>query len=72
MDWKRTDGGDSGDDLAELELVEDGGLTGCIEPDHENPHLFLREEAAEQLREREPHLSLLLQNKNSAAQVSLS
>ena len=27
----RTDGGDSGDDLAKLELVEDGGLTGGVE-----------------------------------------
>ena len=27
----RTDGGDGGDDLAKLELVEDGGLTGGIE-----------------------------------------
>lgn len=51
-----TDGGNGGDDLAELELVEDGGLTGRIEPDHENPHLLLGEEAAEQLPEGEPHL----------------
>ena len=51
-----TDGGDGGDDLAELELVEDGGLTGGIEPDHENPHLLLGEEAAEQLPKGEPHL----------------
>ena len=51
-----TDGGDGGDDLAELELVEDGGLTSCIETDHEDPHLLLGEEATEQLREREPHL----------------
>ena len=53
-----TDGGDGGDDLAELELVEDGGLTGGIKPDHEDPHLLLGEEAAEQLPEREPHLFL--------------
>jgi len=53
-----TDGGDGSDDLAELELVEDGGLTGGIKPDHEDPHLLLGEEAAEQLPEREPHLFL--------------
>ena len=29
----RTDGGDSRDNLAELELVEDGGLTSGIETD---------------------------------------
>jgi hypothetical protein len=55
-DERRTYGGDGGDDLAELELVEDGGLTGRVETNHEDPHLLLGEEAAEQLREREPHL----------------
>jgi hypothetical protein len=53
-----TDGGDGGDDLAELELVEDGGFTGGIEADHEDPHLLLGEEPAEELPEREPHLPL--------------
>ena len=52
-----TDGGDGSDDLAELELVEDGGLTGGIKPDHEDPHLLLGEEAAEELREGEPHVA---------------
>jgi len=54
-----TDGGDGGDDLAELELVEDGGFTGGVEADHEDPHLLLGEEPAEELPEREPHLSPL-------------
>lgn len=31
-----TDGGDGGDNLAELELVEDGGLTGGVETDHKD------------------------------------
>jgi len=31
-----TNGGDGGHDLSELELVENGGLTGGIESDHEN------------------------------------
>ena len=56
MEKGLTDSGDGGDDLAELELVEDGGLTGGIEPDHENPHLLLGEEAAEQLPKGETHL----------------
>jgi hypothetical protein len=51
-----TDGGDGGDDLAELELVEDGGFTGGVEANHEDPHLLLGEEPAEELPEREPHL----------------
>ena len=45
-----------GDDLAELELVEDGDFTGGVEADHEDPHLLLGEEPAEELPEREPHL----------------
>jgi len=36
-----TDGGDGGDDLAKLELVEDGGLSGGVEPHHKDPHLLL-------------------------------
>jgi hypothetical protein len=28
------DGGDGGDDLTELELVQNGGLTGGVETDH--------------------------------------
>jgi len=54
-----TDGGDGGDDLAELELVEDGCFTGGVEADHEDPHLLLGEEPAEELPEREPHVSPL-------------
>lgn len=38
-----TDGGDSGDDFAELELVENGGLSGSIQTHHENSHLLLGE-----------------------------
>ena len=53
-----TDGGDGDDDLTELELVEDGGFTGGVEADHEDPHLLLSEEPAEELPERKPHLSL--------------
>jgi hypothetical protein len=49
--------GNGGDDLSELQLVEDGGLTSCIETDHKDPHLLLGEEAAEELREGEPHVA---------------
>ena len=38
---QRTDGGDRGDDFTELELVQDGGLSGSVEADHENSHLLL-------------------------------
>lgn len=45
------DGGDSSDDLAELELVQDGRLTGGVQSDHQNAHLLLAEEAFEQVSE---------------------
>ena len=37
----RTNGRDGGHNLAKLELVQDGGLAGGIETDHENAHLLL-------------------------------
>jgi hypothetical protein len=70
VDERLTDSGDGGDDLSELELVEDGGLTGSIEPNHQNPHLLLGEEAAEQLREREPHLSLCHRTESKQGSVT--
>lgn len=57
-EW-RTDGRDGRDDLTELELVENGGLSGSVETDHENSHLLLAEEPIEELseyRERVAHL----------------
>ena len=50
-----TDGWDGGDDFAEFELVEDGGFTGCVESDHQDPHLLLAEEAFEQGSKHIPH-----------------
>jgi len=51
-----TDGGNGRDDLAELELVENGGLSGSVETDHENSHLLLSEEVLEDSRKGHPHL----------------
>lgn len=53
-----TNGRDGGDDFSELELVQDGGLTGGIETHHQNSHLLLGEKPAEELRERQPHFLL--------------
>ena len=50
-----TYGRDGGDDLTELELVEDGGLPCSVEADHEDAHLLLGEEALEELGEGETH-----------------
>mmetsp|Transcript_6020 Transcript_6020/g.15757 ORF Transcript_6020/g.15757 Transcript_6020/m.15757 type:complete len:262 (-) Transcript_6020:40-825(-) len=48
-------GGDGSHDLAQLELVQDRGLTGGIKSDHKNAHLLLGEQLAQHLAEREPH-----------------
>ena len=46
-----TDGWDSGDDLAELELVEDGGFTGGIETNHEDAAVLFADEFSKHLAE---------------------
>ena len=51
----RTDCWDGGDDLTELQLVENGGLSGGIETNHQNTHLLLTPEPVEQLAECETH-----------------
>lgn len=43
------------DDFAQLQLVEDGGLAGRIETDHQDAHFLLPPELIEQFRERETH-----------------
>lgn len=44
-----TNGWDCGNDLTELQLVKDGGLTGGIKPHHEDSHLLVTEKALQQL-----------------------
>lgn len=44
-----TDGRDGGDNLTQLELVQDGGFTGSIKTDHQDAHLLLTEEIGKQL-----------------------
>lgn len=36
-----TDGGDGSDDFTELQLVQNGGLSGSVKTDHQNTHLLL-------------------------------
>lgn len=50
-----TDGGDGGDDLAQLEFVENGGFPGCVQAHHQDPHLLLPEEAFKEIRKDIPH-----------------
>lgn len=52
---ERTDGGNGGDNLTKLQLVEDGGFTGGIETDHENSHLLLPPQLVKQLGKGETH-----------------
>ena len=35
-----TNCGDGGDDFTELQLVEDGGLSGGVKTDHQDSHLL--------------------------------
>ena len=46
---------DGCDDLPELQLVQDGGLTGGVEADHEDAHVLLAEELAEDLGSEDAH-----------------
>ena len=49
------DGGNGGDDLAQLELVQNGRLTGRVQADHQNSHLLFAKEAAEKICEQVAH-----------------
>jgi hypothetical protein len=51
-----TDGGFGGYGLTELEPEEDCGLSGVVKTQHQDSHLLLGVQAAEQLGKREPHL----------------
>ena len=50
-----TDSRNSSDNFAKLELVKNGGFTGSIETDHQDPHLLLAEEIPEQVAEYVSH-----------------
>ena len=50
-----TDGRNGCNDLSQLQLVKDCCFTSSIQPDHENPHLFLAEEAFEEGGEHVTH-----------------
>ena len=50
-----TYGGDGGNNLSKLELVENSRLSGSVEPDHQDPHLLLAEEALEEGCEHVTH-----------------
>jgi hypothetical protein len=51
-----TNSGDGGDDFTQLELVQNCGLSGSVQTDHENAHLLLAPQLVEQLRECKTHV----------------
>lgn len=50
-----TNGWDCGDYFPKLELVEDGCFPRSIEPNHQDPHLLLSDEALQQIPKNVPH-----------------
>jgi len=55
-----TDGRDGRNDVTQLELVKDGGLTCSIQTDHQNAHLLLAEESAPELGKGVSHDSIAI------------
>lgn len=51
----QTDSGNGGDDFAELELVQNRGLSCSVKTDHQDSHLLLAPQPVKQLRECETH-----------------
>lgn len=44
-----TDGGNGGNDLAKLQLIEDGGLSCSIQAHHQDAHLLLPDQALQKV-----------------------
>mmetsp|Transcript_6977 Transcript_6977/g.13780 ORF Transcript_6977/g.13780 Transcript_6977/m.13780 type:complete len:213 (+) Transcript_6977:154-792(+) len=49
------DGRDRCDDLTELQLVEDGGFSGCVQSHHENSHLLIPKHPLPEVAKCESH-----------------
>jgi len=47
---------DSRDDFTKLELVKDGGLSSCVQTNHQDSHLLLSPQLVKQLRECKTHI----------------
>uniref|UniRef100_A0A2D4MEK2 Uncharacterized protein n=1 Tax=Micrurus spixii TaxID=129469 RepID=A0A2D4MEK2_9SAUR len=50
-----TNSRDSGDNLSQFELVEDGGFPSSIKTHHKNSHLFFANQALQQVAKYVPH-----------------
>ena len=49
------DGGNRVDHFAQLQLVENGGFTGRVQPEYQNALVVFREQALQDLREDDAH-----------------
>jgi len=49
------DGRNGGDDLAQFQLVQNGGFAGRVQPHHQDTHLLLAEQTLEKAAEVETH-----------------
>ena len=67
---KLTNGRNCCNDLSELELVEDSGLTSSIKTNHQNSHFLLGEKPTEKLRECQSHFSFSLWIPNFTVETS--
>jgi hypothetical protein len=56
----RTNGGDGGDNLTELQLEENRGLTSGIQADHEDTHILLGPPPIKQTANHKTHLGCSL------------
>jgi len=54
-----TNGGDSCDNFAEFQFVQNCCFTGCIETNHEDTHLLLAKKALPHPRKRQTHFGML-------------
>ena len=53
-----TNGWDGGNNLSQLKLVQNGGLTRSIKTHHKNTHLSFGKKPAEKFGEGKPHLDV--------------
>jgi len=51
-----TDRGNGGDDFTELQLVQNGGLSGGVKTDHQDSHLLATPKSIKQPRESDTHI----------------
>ena len=64
-----TNGGDRSNNLTKLELVENGGLSGGVQTNHQNSHLLLAPELIEKLGKCKTHVGDLIFRKTGEMSI---